>query len=118
MAIVDWLKLGMRKTIGEKTLELTAGVLYAATLALCMDLTDPQAPATHFQLFMALLNLRSMWASWLGGRLAERTPPLFLFTLGAAIELLPLVLLLALAPRRRPPGELPSTREAEERHPR
>jgi len=88
---------------------LSAGVLYAATLALCMDLTNPALPATHFQVFMALLNLRSTWASALGGRLAESVHPLTMFALAAAIELLPLGLLLALDARRAPRGELPSS---------
>jgi len=79
---------------------LGAGVLYAATLALCMDLTNPALPATHFQAFMALLNVRRSWASFAGGHLAERTGLLTMFALASVIELVPLALLPAIDPRR------------------
>ena len=79
---------------------LGAGVLYASTLAFCMDLTNPALPATHFQTFMALLSVRSSWASFAGGHLAEHTGALTMFVLAAAIELIPLALLPAIDPRR------------------
>jgi hypothetical protein len=65
-----------------------------------MDLTHPRLAATHFQVSMALLNLRGVWGSRLGGRLAARVAPTTMFGLGAVVEMLPLVLLLWLDPRR------------------
>jgi PAT family beta-lactamase induction signal transducer AmpG len=79
---------------------LAGGVLYATTIALCMDLTNPRLPAMHFQFFMALYSVKSMWAAALGGRLAERLPAPALFALAAAVELAPLFLLLGIAQRR------------------
>jgi hypothetical protein len=79
---------------------LSAGVLYAATVAFYMDLTHPRLPATHFQLFMAMLNVRLTWASFAGGRLAEPLGRATMFALAAVIELAPLALLLLIDPRR------------------
>jgi MFS family permease len=87
---------------------LAGGVLYASSIALCMDFTDPQVAATHFQFFMAMMNVRSAWASWAGGKLAEVTGRPAMFTLAAALELAPLALLLVIgvppdtATHRRP----------------
>jgi PAT family beta-lactamase induction signal transducer AmpG len=77
------------------------GMVYAATVALLMDLTDPRLGATQFQIYMSLLNARSATAARLGGGLAERLPAPFMFGLGALAELLPLVLLPWLAARGR-----------------
>jgi PAT family beta-lactamase induction signal transducer AmpG len=82
------------------TSAVAAGVVYASLLALFMDLTQPRLAATHFQVSMALLNLRGVWGSRLGGRLADRVAPTAMFGLGAVVEVLPLVLLLWLDPRR------------------
>jgi MFS family permease len=79
---------------------LAAGVLYATTLALCMDVTNPKIAATHFQFFMALLNVRSVWASMAGGHAAERLTPVTMFLLAAGLELLPLALLPFIDPGR------------------
>jgi MFS family permease len=78
---------------------VAGGILYASTIALCMDLTNPALPATHFQFFMAMLNVRSAWASWTGGRLAEHLPRPTMFALAAALELAPLALLLGIDPQ-------------------
>jgi MFS transporter, PAT family, beta-lactamase induction signal transducer AmpG len=77
-----------------------SGIVYAATLALFMDLAHPRLAATHFQVSMALLNVRGVWGARAGGRLAERVAPATLYGLGALIELAPLALLLLLDPRR------------------
>jgi PAT family beta-lactamase induction signal transducer AmpG len=79
---------------------LAGGVLYATTIALCMDLTDPRLAATHFQVFMALFSVRSIWAAKVGGRLAEQMSPAMMFLMAAAIELAPLALLPFIASRR------------------
>jgi PAT family beta-lactamase induction signal transducer AmpG len=79
---------------------LASGMLYAATLALCMDLTNPRVAATQFQIYMALLNVRLSWASYVGGRLAETVPAPTMFALATALELAPLALLPALDARR------------------
>jgi predicted MFS family arabinose efflux permease len=65
-----------------------------------MDLTHPNLAATHFQIYMALQNARGAWGSGLGGRIAERLQPRTMFGLGAVIEILPLVLLPFLDPRK------------------
>jgi PAT family beta-lactamase induction signal transducer AmpG len=72
----------------------------ATTLALFMDLTNPRIGATQFQLYMALLNLKDSGAMKLGGRLAEGISAPAMFRLGAIAELLPLLLLPWLDPRR------------------
>lgn len=77
-----------------------SGVVSAATLALFMDLTHPRLAATHFQLYMALQNTRSTWATRLGGRLAERLPATTMFSLGAIVEVIPLLLLAFLDPTK------------------
>jgi MFS family permease len=82
------------------TSAVASGVVYASLLALFMDLTHPRLAATHFQVSMALLNLRGVWGSRLGGRLAARVGAPAMFGLGAVVEMLPLVLLLWLDPRR------------------
>jgi MFS transporter, PAT family, beta-lactamase induction signal transducer AmpG len=79
---------------------LASGTLYAATLAFCMDLTNPRVAATQFQIYMALLNVRLSWASYVGGRLGETLPAPTMFALAAALELAPLALLPALDARR------------------
>jgi MFS family permease len=79
---------------------LAGGVLYATTIALCMDVTDPRLPAMHFQSFMALYSVKLMWASKSGGWLAERVPAGTLFVLAAATELVALALLPLIDPRR------------------
>jgi PAT family beta-lactamase induction signal transducer AmpG len=79
---------------------LAAGVLYASTLAFCMDLTNPRLPATHFQFYMAVLNVRMTWASFAGGRLGERLPTMSMFVLAALLELAPLGLLVWIDPHR------------------
>ena len=79
---------------------LAVGVVYATTLALFMDLTNPRIGATQFQLYMALLNLKDSGAMKLGGRLAEGISAPAMFRLGAIAELLPLLLLPWLDPRR------------------
>jgi hypothetical protein len=79
---------------------VASGIVYAATLALFMDLAHPRLAATHFQISMALLNLRGLWGNRIGGHLAERLPTTAMFGLAALIEIAPLVLLLAIDPRK------------------
>jgi PAT family beta-lactamase induction signal transducer AmpG len=79
---------------------VVAGVVYATTLALFMNLTNPRISATQFQIYMALLNAKDAWAQKLGGRLAERIPAPAMFGLSAIVEVLPLVLLPWLDARR------------------
>jgi MFS family permease len=79
---------------------VAGGVVYASLLALYMDVTHPRLRATHFQISMALVNLRGVWAGRAGGRLAERLAPTTMFGLGAVVETLPLLLLVWLDPRR------------------
>jgi len=76
------------------------GVVYATTLALFMDLTNPRLAATQFQIYMALLNIKDALAQKVGGRLAERLPAPMMFGLSAIIELVPLLLLPWLDARR------------------
>ena len=75
-------------------------LIYAATIALCMDVTNPRLPAMHFQAFMALYSVKLMWASREGGQLAERLSVPAMFALAAAIELGALLLLPLIDPRR------------------
>lgn len=79
---------------------VASGIVYAATLALFMDLTHPRLAATHFQVSMALLNVRGIWANRVGGHLAERLPTTAMFGLAALVEVLPLAILLAIDPRK------------------
>jgi PAT family beta-lactamase induction signal transducer AmpG len=79
---------------------LGSGVLFASTLAFCMDITNPRLPATHFQLYMALLNVRNTWSAFAGGRLGEALPPAAMFSISGGVELLALALLPLLDPRR------------------
>jgi PAT family beta-lactamase induction signal transducer AmpG len=79
---------------------IAAGVVFATTLALFMDLTNPRIGATQFQIYMALLNIKDAGAQKLGGRLAERISAPAMFGLGAIVEVLPLVLLPWLDARR------------------
>ena len=79
---------------------MMAGVANATTLALFMDLTNPRVAATHFQIYMALLNVKDASAQKLGGRLAERMPAPTMFGLSAVVEVLPLLLLPWLDARR------------------
>ena len=79
---------------------VVSGIVSASTLALFMDLTHPRLAATHFQLYMALQNTRDTWGGRIGGRLAERIPAPRMFSLGALIEIAPLVLLPLLNPRK------------------
>lgn len=90
-----WFQLGFAAASS-----IASGVVYASTLALFMDLAHPRLAATHFQVSMALLSVRGVWASRLGGLLAERLAPTTMFGLGALIEVAPLALLLLLDPRR------------------
>jgi len=82
------------------TSAVASGIVCASTLALFMDLTHPRLAATHFQVYMALQNLRGVWGGRVGGRLAERLPAPSMFGLGAVIEILPLALLFLLDPRK------------------
>ncbi len=75
---------------------ICSGLMQTACIALLMDLTNPAAGATHFQLFVSIANLRGTWAPFLGGHLAERTAPQTMFALGGVLELLALPLLLAI----------------------
>jgi len=79
---------------------IAVGVVYATTLALFMNLTNPRVAATQFQIYMSLLNIKDAWAQKLGGRLAERIPAPAMFGLSAMIEVLPLLLLPWLDARR------------------
>jgi PAT family beta-lactamase induction signal transducer AmpG len=79
---------------------IAVGVVYATTLALFMDLTNPRVAATQFQIYMALLNIKDAWAQKLGGRLAERMSAPAMFGLSAIVEVLPLLLLPWLDARR------------------
>ena len=79
---------------------VAGGIVYASNLALFMDLVHPRLAATQFQLYMALQNTRGFWGSRLGGWSAERLPAPRMFGLAAAIEVLPLLLLRFLDPRR------------------
>jgi PAT family beta-lactamase induction signal transducer AmpG len=79
---------------------LAGGALFAATLALYMDLTNPRVAATQFQIYMALINVRLTWAAAAGGRLGEVLAPPSMFALAAALELAPLALLPVLDARR------------------
>lgn len=90
---------------------LAGGLLYATTIALCMDLTNPRLAATHFQAMMALFSVRSIWAGLLGGYLAGRTSAPAMFALAAVLELAPLALLPFIARRQA----LSSDREAQGR---
>lgn len=94
------------------TSAIATGIVYAALLALFMDLARPELPATHFQISMALLNARGAWGSRLGGHLAERLSPRAMFGLGALVEVLPLALLLLLGRR---PGRPSQSQEPEDR---
>ncbi len=89
--------LQLAYTTGEGIL---VGVVYATSLALFMNLTNPRVAATQFQVYMALLNVKDAWAQKLGGRLAERMPAPAMFGLGAIVEVLPLLLLPWLDARR------------------
>lgn len=102
-----------------------SGMMFSTQVALFMDLANPRAGATHFQLYMSVLNLRSTWAERVGGAAAGRLPAEAMFGLGGALELLPLPLLLLIDPaavRRaldkpagsRVPGDLPSGRRRDE----
>ena len=79
---------------------MMAGVANVTTLALFMNLTNPRVAATHFQIYMALLNVKDAAAQKLGGRLAERIPAPAMFGLSAVVEVLPLLLLPWLDARR------------------
>jgi PAT family beta-lactamase induction signal transducer AmpG len=79
---------------------ILVGVIYATSLALFMDLTNPRVAATQFQIYMALLNAKDAWAQKLGGRLAERMSAPAMFGLAAIVEVLPLLLLPWLDARR------------------
>jgi PAT family beta-lactamase induction signal transducer AmpG len=79
---------------------MMVGVVYATTLALFMNLTNPRVAATQFQVYMALLNVKDAWGQKVGGRFAERMSAPAMFGLSAVIELLPLVLLPWLDARR------------------
>jgi PAT family beta-lactamase induction signal transducer AmpG len=79
---------------------MMVGVVYATTLALFMNLTNPRVAATQFQVYMALLNVKDAWAQKVGGRFAERMSAPAMFGLGAMVEVLPLVLLPWLDARR------------------
>jgi MFS family permease len=79
---------------------VVSGIVNAANLALFMDLTHPRLAATHFQIYMALQNTRGFWGNRLGGWSAERIAAPRMFGLGALIEVLPLVLLPFLDPRK------------------
>jgi PAT family beta-lactamase induction signal transducer AmpG len=88
---------------------LASGMLYASAVAMFMDLANPRLAATHFQFFMGLLNVRNMWAAVAGGALGRTTTAPAMFVLAAALELLPLVLLVAigaLSSRRGDTGRL------------
>lgn len=89
---------------------VVSGIVNAANLALFMDLTHPKLAATQFQIYMALQNTRGFWGNRLGGWTAERVSAPRMFGLGALVEVLPLVLLPFLDPRRvkTPPVEVPS----------
>ncbi len=79
---------------------VVGGIANAANLALFMDLTHPRLAATQFQIYMALQNVRGVWGNRLGGFAAERVSAPRMFGLGALIEVLPLVLLAFLDPRK------------------
>ena len=87
-----------------------SGVVYATTLALFMGLTNPRLGGTQFQLYNALLNLNSSWSTKVGGRLAGRLSAPAMFSLGALVEVLPLLLLPWLDARK---AQAEFTREAE-----
>jgi PAT family beta-lactamase induction signal transducer AmpG len=77
---------------------LCSGVMQSTEIALFMDLANPRAGATHFQLYMSTLNLRATWAERVGGVAAERLRPEAMFGLSGLVELLPLPLLLLIDP--------------------
>jgi PAT family beta-lactamase induction signal transducer AmpG len=79
---------------------LASGVVYATSVALFMNLTNPRIAATQFQMYMALLNIKDAWAQKLGGRMAERISAPSMFGLAAIVEVVPLVLLLWLDVQR------------------
>jgi MFS family permease len=79
---------------------VVGGIANTSNLALFMDLTHPRLAGTQFQIYMALQNLRGSWASRLGGWSAERVSARRMFGFGALIEVLPLVLLPFLDPRK------------------
>jgi PAT family beta-lactamase induction signal transducer AmpG len=83
----------------EVVASVAGGALAAATLALCMDFTNPRLAATQFQIFMAVLNVRGAWAAFAGGRLGQAFPAPAAFVSAAAVELLPLLLLPLLVAR-------------------
>jgi PAT family beta-lactamase induction signal transducer AmpG len=78
---------------------MATGMLYAGMLALFMDVTNPRAAATHFQVYMALVNVRGTWTAYAGGRAAEALPAPAVYLIGAVMQIAPLLLLFALDPR-------------------
>jgi PAT family beta-lactamase induction signal transducer AmpG len=79
---------------------VASGATYAVVLALCMDLTSRRVAATHFQIYMALFNLRLSTASFLGGRASAFLAAPAMLAVAAALELAPLGLLPLLQTRR------------------
>jgi PAT family beta-lactamase induction signal transducer AmpG len=77
----------------EVVASVAGGALASATLALCMDLTNPRLAATQFQVFMALVNVRGAWAAAAGGQFGQRVPAPVSFVAAAVVELLALLLL-------------------------
>jgi MFS transporter, PAT family, beta-lactamase induction signal transducer AmpG len=92
---------------------VVSGIVNAANLALFMDLTHPRLAATQFQVYMALQNTRGFWGNRLGGWAAERISAPRMFGLGALIEIVPLVLLPFLDPRKAEfRGNTPSSEDS------
>jgi predicted MFS family arabinose efflux permease len=89
---------------------IASGAMYAAVLALCMDLTSRRVAATQFQIYMALINLRMTTASFLGGHAAALLAAPAMLALAAALEVAPLGLLPLLGTQTR--------READRPHPK
>jgi PAT family beta-lactamase induction signal transducer AmpG len=79
---------------------LASGMVFSASVALFMDLTNPRLGATQFQLYMSVSNLRSSAATYAGGRLADRVSPQSMFAFAGVLELIPLLMLPLLDARR------------------
>jgi MFS transporter, PAT family, beta-lactamase induction signal transducer AmpG len=79
---------------------MAAGTVFAAIIPLFMSYCQPGVAATQFQVFVSLYNLRSAWTIPVGGWLAKQWPASTLFIVAAGLDVLPLLLLLVLTPRR------------------
>jgi len=87
---------------------MAAGTVFAAIIPLYMSHCQPGVAATQYQVFMALYNFRSTWTIALGGFLAKQLSVPTLFVIAAAMDVLPLLLLVPMA-RVRPEAAVHQT---------